>query len=740
MGSTATWRHRRPGLQLRCASDLEADLSRWLLQGEVSSASPASSSRSSKPRAERQPEVLEEMPALNDRGYQAVLAEGSFRQLRCFIERLVTSMDGLILSRDQLVSFVEDCSQRSEHFETLMQQLQDQPWVIWYDESFRLQMQKLRRYAPRRGQTWLREWRKKRPPSTDELLKSIEAWEARKEKAAELRDSAPLTAAGYRQAMRGEGFCAWLSRLIDSMGGKVLRLVQLRAFARWHLKELAGLEELRGLLLRQTWILWPEDSVELQQRKAQVAWRRRVLRRASSWSASWAQRGATSPELIRRFLAAKYVDQAELLRVLAFARRRLVLSGEVLALAIRRLGRVRLWQPALALLASAGGGDSSAGAGGAGGAEGAEKSEMAYVAAVDACRSSGRWCLAIDCLVRAKSEGLGKAVSNAAGAALLRCRGADAWPSVLQLLAGLLSSRLGADQVSFGTALAACGASRQWRAALRLVGLMRKVRQLTPDSESAPLCSAAAACNRAGAWSWSLHLLEVALGAGLRPSLALRNCQITAQGRRGWEPAVLMLQLARLQPDQVSFTSACSACEHAVPAAEDAAWRLLRQLARQRLRADARFCGTLARTCASARSWQKAVWLLPWAEPSARQSLLTSMGRSGLWREARRLLAPRLRKADLLPALAALGGGGGFGSAAVKELLRDAQAKGWRVDEQMQQAAVRACRSWQEAVWVLDACQMPSAGRWPAAVALSFQWMRGLRLMGADANASLGRG
>lgn len=29
----------------------------------------------------------------------------------------------------------------------------------------------------------------------------------------------------------------------------------------------AGLEELRGLLLRQTWILWPEDSVELQQRR-----------------------------------------------------------------------------------------------------------------------------------------------------------------------------------------------------------------------------------------------------------------------------------------------------------------------------------------------------------------------------------------------------------------------------------------------------------------------------------------
>ena len=37
-----------------------------------------------------------------------------------------------------------------------------------------------------------------------------------------------------------------------------------------------------------------------------------------------------------------------------------------------------------------------------------------------------RWCLAIDCLVRAKSEGLGRAVSNAAGAALLRCRGAGA--------------------------------------------------------------------------------------------------------------------------------------------------------------------------------------------------------------------------------------------------------------------------------------------------------------------------
>jgi pentatricopeptide repeat protein len=100
-----------------------------------------------------------------------------------------------------------------------------------------------------------------------------------------------------------------------------------------------------------------------------------------------------------------------------------------------------------------------------------------------------------------------------------------------RLESGQQQGLLLADQISFGTVLAACSRLHHWALAVELVQLMQTSR-LTPDV--VPLCSAAAACNRAaassisGAWRWSLYFFSLARWAGQTPNLTLHNCAISA--------------------------------------------------------------------------------------------------------------------------------------------------------------------------------------------------------------------
>ena len=342
----------------------------------------------------------------------------------------------------------------------------------------------------------------------------------------------------------------------------------------------------------------------------------------------------------------------EFRHLLVYTRRTGAMTPELLGLAVRRLGRMKMWQAAFLLLTSV------------------CKAELQvdsapYVAAVDACRTVERWDLALDCLACAKQEGLAPTnVSNAASAAILRCRSTFGWPQMLQLLTNLVDGQR-ADELSFGMVLAACSQSHNWQLAVRLIELM-KDSKVTPDLVQ--LSTAAAACNRAEtseAWRWSLHFFSLARWLGQSPNLVLHNCAISAvSGSHGssWPLAMLKLQdimEARLQPDAISFTTACAACQRT--AAVDQAWQLLKELPKATVRACEFFYSTLVMTGAAGLRWQESATLLPRlkANVRTRESFLGAMVLGRQWREAALLFTydtfknqvSLARKSDLIPAL-----------------------------------------------------------------------------------------
>ncbi|CAK9077999.1 unnamed protein product [Durusdinium trenchii] len=574
-------------------------------------------------------------------------------QLRRFVERLAKVLDGQILSQKQLSAFVEWFARRGPtkkgDFESFKNLLREQTWILWHAESLPQQRWKLRRYgnettheigataigpastasraSAKRQEQWLRSWRKRRPPSTDELMASLEALEGNSPVEGipvELQAKRhPLTEAGYQQAMENyTDLCVFIQELLCQMGGKILRKGQLMPFTFWYArlgwKTYAGLDGLLEVLLQQTWLLWPEESSSVQVWKGRISLRRMAKRRRSP---KWflARSGRFEGKQLVKFFGAKYVEPKEFGRLLLYARRSLLMTSEILGLAVRRLGRMRMWQVAFLLLNSV------------------CKAELQvdtapYVSAVDACRTIERWDLALEWLTAAKQQNLPATnVSNAASAAILRCRGQAGWPQMLQLLMKLLDVPPSADQISFGTVLSACSESQSWELAIQLVQLMQ-ASQVLPDL--VPLASAATACNRADtmfAWRWSLHLFTLARWVGHTPNLRLHNCAISAASRLpggNWPLAMLQLQEifeARLQADRVSFSTACAACQRS--AAVDQAFRLLKELPKSKVQACALFYSTLVMTGVKVLRWQEAAAYLPQLKSSmkTREAFLGSM-------------------------------------------------------------------------------------------------------------------
>ena len=195
------------------------------------------------------------------------------------------------------------------------------------------------------------------------------------------------------------------------------------------------------------------------------------------------------------------------------------------------MGHMRHWQSAFELLSSG---------------IGKRLDDTApHVAAVDVCRTVGKWDMSLQWLTDAKTRGIPATnVSNAVSACILRCR-EENWATMLELLRDRLESQnqeVLADQISFGTVLAACSRIHHWLLAIQLVELM-SFAHLTPDL--VPLCSASAACNRAErAWEWSLHFFSLARWTGQTPNVRLHNCGIAAT-RQNWELAMLKLQAGK---------------------------------------------------------------------------------------------------------------------------------------------------------------------------------------------------
>lgn len=716
-------------------------------------------------------------------GYGRVRHDPS--RLQHFVERLTARLDGEVLSSERLAEFVTWYGRRpAQGFEELKSVLSEQTWrlgtsgasiavvrILWRSDGSATQRWKATRYGRSAG--WLRDWRLRRPPCTESLVASLKARnQAGRGAQADVpvpmeAQALALTGACYerlgldlglvglkryfgvriematRKALRGEAeeLCVFIQGLVREMDGKVLRRGQLMPFTLWYLnaghamyvpsphhRSLLGAEEglegLRAALLEQTWILWPQDSDELQvgggrcihrakrhwRFRAQV-WKGRVSlrrffprRRRSGWRLVWPRQVRSTEQLVKA-LEAKYVDledrcqslphvfhaAEEFQSLLLYARRSFQLTVPVLALAVRRLGRLRLWAEALQLLKL----------------PGVQCDTRLFVALADVGRAVGRWDLSLEGLQVARQQGLSPTEpSNAASAAILRC--STAWPVQLELLRSLLRLQL-ADEISFGTVLAACSRSHHWQLAVRLVHLMQ-VAQVQPGL--VPLCSAAAACSRGErqGWRWSLHWLCLARWNGQVPNLVLQNCALSAVG--SWQLAMQKLEdirEARLQPDRVSFSTACAACQRS--AAVDPALRLLHELPGQRMQPCALFYSTLVMTCAMGLRWQQGAGLLPHlkASMSTREAFLGSMILARQWQEAAQLLdfgphRQRLeRKSDLAPALQVCRESGSVANA--RGLIEDVRRRGWRVDAKIQAAAIQSCRRhdrWMEALTLYD--------------------------------------
>eukprot|EP00434_Breviolum_minutum_P035196 symbB.v1.2.031147.t1/scaffold3584.1/size53777/3 len=661
---------------------------------------------------------------LSEKGHRRVLALRDPEKLRDFIERVVGQLDGKIVSQSKFDCFVHWHARASRQvsFEQLKETLKQKTWIFWHDQSLSSQQWKLTTYPeaglpPRKRRLAFRKWLKQRPPSTDDCVKSVEAWDAREpwiELDVPMQLQArpwPLTEEGYQQALlAGETeMCSFIQQLLVSLGGKVLRKGQLLPFTFWYVRvgcdKYEGFEGLRHVLQEQTWVLFPDDSDVLQAWKGRVSLRHMPARpRSKRWFLGWPERRSGSEWRIAKALDAKFIDPKELRQLIVYAKRTSHMTPEILSLSLRRLGRIRYWQSAFELLHSS--------------QRSRLESSAPYVAVVDVCRTVNGWDQALGWLVDAKEQGLPATnVSNAVSACILRCRLKKGWGTMLELLHNLLEAgqeeEISADEISFGTVLAACSRLHQWQLAIQLVQVMQTSR-LNGQASLVPLCSAAAACNRGRssiAWRWTLHFLSLARWAGQIPNLTLRNCAILAvnQDSHGWQLAMLKLQDlcdARLQPDRVSFSSACAACQRT--AAVDQAWQLLKQLPRHSLRACAIFYSSLVMTCSSQMRWQEAATVLPHLKTSmdTRQAFLVSMVKAHYWRQAVHLLEFRkawgspsqlIRKADLLPAMQVCRHKGSVSQAL--ELLRDVQQRNWRIDTQMMEVAIGACRKeWNHAL------------------------------------------
>eukprot|EP00438_Fugacium_kawagutii_P004758 Skav203095 [mRNA] locus=scaffold447:216733:221374:+ [translate_table: standard] len=250
-----------------------------------------------------------EVFGLSEKGHRRVLARHDHDVLLDFIQRLTAQLDGKVLSQEHLGRFVDWWScRRTANLDQLKKTLKQQTWILWHDQSLSSQGWKLKTY-PQAGhkEAQLRLWQKQRPPSTDLLLESIQAWEDREvpEQDAALpvplhARTWPITEEGYLQAMVGDTeMCAFIQQVLLDLGGKMLRKGQLMPFAFWYLR--------KGYKSHEPWL---PNSLLLDKE-----WRMPKRWHPQDWFLAWAwpKRQLKQEQLVKA-LEAKYIDPKELQR------------------------------------------------------------------------------------------------------------------------------------------------------------------------------------------------------------------------------------------------------------------------------------------------------------------------------------------------------------------------------------------------------------------------------------------
>ncbi|CAE8642904.1 unnamed protein product, partial [Polarella glacialis] len=232
--------------------------------------------------------------------------------------------------------------------------------------------------------------------------------------------------------------------------------------------------------------------------------------------------------------------------------------------------------------------------------------EFMYGAAISACeKGGGQWDKALGLLshlsMASRRIPLNVIIHNSAISA---CEKAGRWRCALELLHGMPRRKLTPNVVSYSAAASACekGAqaqgllSSQWRIAMILLNNMQELRV---TSNAITYNSAISTCEKGGQWQQAVLLLRNMAERMIAPtdisySAAMSACKAACQWQvtqslltqmptglvasgynaaiscfaqcKQWQLAVSVLRRMpglRVAPDEISFTSAVSACEEA---------------------------------------------------------------------------------------------------------------------------------------------------------------------------------
>ncbi|CAJ1451140.1 unnamed protein product, partial [Effrenium voratum] len=130
--------------------------------------------------------------------------------------------------------------------------------------------------------------------------------------------------------------------------------------------------------------------------------------------------------------------------------------------------------------------------------------------------SCGEWSVALGLLV-SMGGGIGADVVSY-NSAMSVCEKSSQWQQAAQLLSSMPAARLDPNVISYSAALSACARSCAWRSALGLLGAMRAMR-LGPNAACA--AHGTAAVEQGAQFGWMLWLMR---SGELSVLGALRQC------------------------------------------------------------------------------------------------------------------------------------------------------------------------------------------------------------------------
>ncbi|CAJ1359674.1 unnamed protein product, partial [Effrenium voratum] len=216
-----------------------------------------------------------------------------------------------------------------------------------------------------------------------------------------------------------------------------------------------------------------------------------------------------------------------------------LLEGQRATAQLVRLGDLRQWQQAVALLV------------------GCEAVDEVHLAAIRACGKAGKWQSAVMLLELAQKLAM-PVDSKTLGSALRACVGRS-WPAALQVLRVSSGDDVRPGQVAYNIAVSACERSGAWQPALQLLAEM-KGQQVEMDAITC--CSATCACAKGKQWRKVLELWRGMEEAKIRKNTILCSASINACAKATlWQMAIQVLSSMKgIQRNTITLNSAISAC------------------------------------------------------------------------------------------------------------------------------------------------------------------------------------